>query len=99
VNVPALIDVLRTVYDPELGIDIVALGLLYGVEVEGDHVTVRMTMTSPGCPMGDAILEGVVRTIASRFPGARVSVELLDDPRWDVPMMDPAARRVLGLPA
>lgn len=86
------------VYDPELGIDIVALGLIYGIEADPERVHVTMTMTSRGCPMGAAILEAVDQVLQGRFPEAAIDIDLSWDPPYDVAMADDRAREWLGLP-
>lgn len=88
---------LRAVKDPELNLNIIDLGLVYDIEVgeEGD-VQVRMTLTSPGCPAGAEILEGV-REVTSDLEGARtVDVELVWEPYWTPERMDPRVRAFLG---
>jgi metal-sulfur cluster biosynthetic enzyme len=89
--------VLATVYDPELGVDIVSLGLVYGIEDEPGHVAVRMTTTFDACPMGAAIQEAVRRTLALARPASFVEIEVTHDPPWDPAMLAPAARKLLGL--
>jgi metal-sulfur cluster biosynthetic enzyme len=75
-------DALRSVIDPELGLSVVELGLIYGVTVDGDRVTVRMTLTAPGCPL-HAVMPDWVREAVSALPGVReVDVELTFDPPW-----------------
>ncbi|MHB8395109.1 MAG: metal-sulfur cluster assembly factor [Candidatus Dormibacteria bacterium] len=77
-------DALREVIDPELGLDIVSLGLIYGVDVKEDGDTnVRMTLTSPYCPLGPMI-ESQVHAATQFLPGIKdVTVELIWDPPWD----------------
>jgi metal-sulfur cluster biosynthetic enzyme len=77
-------DALREVIDPELGLDIVSLGLIYGVDVKEDGDTnVRMTLTSPYCPLGPMI-ESQVHSATQFLPGIKdVTVELVWDPPWD----------------
>ncbi|MDA8396031.1 MAG: metal-sulfur cluster assembly factor [Candidatus Dormibacteraeota bacterium] len=87
---------LRQVYDPELGIDLVNLGLVYGLRVQDGAVLVAMTLTTPGCPMGGSI-PGQVRLCLETIPGVReVEVALVWQPPWEPDMMSPAARRALG---
>lgn len=90
-------DALGEVYDPELGIDIVSLGLVYAIDISEGHIRVDLTMTSEHCPMGGLILEGAGQAIDQRFPGSEVEVHYTADPPWDPRMLDGAARRRLGL--
>ena len=95
-------DQLRTCYDPEIPVNIAELGLIYGCEItphpEGGHrVDVRMTLTAPGCGMGDILASEVDAKIRA-LPGVRdVHVELVFDPPWDLSMMPESARLALGL--
>ncbi len=88
---------LRAVKDPELGLNIIDLGLVYDVEVnEAGQVHVRMTLTSPGCPAGAEILQGV-RDVAGEVEGVTgVEVELVWEPYWTPEKMDPRVRAFLG---
>lgn len=89
--------VLRHVFDPELAIDIVSLGLVYGIEVDGEDVTVRMTTTTPACPMGEA-LHGMAEAVLWHLPGeGERHVEMVYDPPWNVRMATHAALHHLGL--
>jgi metal-sulfur cluster biosynthetic enzyme len=91
---------LKQVVDPELGVNIVDLGLVYRAERIGDVVAVRMTMTSPSCPLGEMLLEEVRAALHDRFPqGGEVSVELVWDPPWSSELMSLAARQQLGVSA
>lgn len=73
---------LRGVFDPELGLSVVELGLVYGIEVHGGVVAVTMTLTAPGCPVHD-VMPGWVRAAVSAIPGVeRVDVTLTFDPPW-----------------
>lgn len=89
--------VLAKVYDPELTIDIVSLGLVYGIELGDDRVTVTMTTTSPACPMSDALQGMAEAVLAHAFPGKPVGVVLKYDPQWSVEMADREALEELGL--
>ena len=88
---------LRAVKDPELGLNIIDLGLVYDVEVsEVGKVHVRMTLTSPGCPAGGEIIQGV-QDVARELEGVtEVEVELVWEPYWTPEKMDPRVRAFLG---
>lgn len=89
--------VLRHVFDPELAIDIVSLGLVYDIKVDGVDVAVKMTTTTSACPMSDALL-GMAEAVLWHLPGeGRRHVELVYDPPWNVRMATPAALQHLGL--
>ena len=80
---PAAVEAaLRTVFDPELGMSVVELGLVYAIEIERGAVGITMTLTAPGCPIHDVMPEWV-REAVMRVPGVeRVDVRLTFDPRW-----------------
>lgn len=87
---------LQTVYDPELGLDIVSLGLVYEVNIHDDTVQIVMTLTTPGCPMHDAIGIGAEWAL-KQLPGINnVEIELTWEPPWDPSRMSEAARFALG---
>jgi metal-sulfur cluster biosynthetic enzyme len=89
-------DALREVIDPELGVNIVDLGLVYGIDVGESSVHVTMTMTSPACPLRDYLQDLVESAVTSRVPAAQtVSVEIVTDPPWSEDLMSEAARRQL----
>jgi metal-sulfur cluster biosynthetic enzyme len=89
----ALYDALRTVDDPEAGMNIVDLGLVYGVDANPPKATVRMTMTSPACPMGDYLSDAVRDALRGRFPElAEISVEIVWEPPWTPERMSETAR-------
>jgi metal-sulfur cluster biosynthetic enzyme len=91
-----VVEVLRGVEDPELGMDIVDLGLMYDVEVEGSNVKVTHSLTSMGCPAGPMIQEGIHDAVAS-LPGVEnVEVELTWDPPWTPEKMSDDAKFILG---
>jgi len=88
---------LRQVVDPEIGINIVDLGLVYDVTVQDDDVRVAMTMTTRACPLHDMIVGNAEAAIRDAAPGARsVRVEMVWEPPWDPAMMAEAAKRQLG---
>ena len=87
---------LEHVYDPELGINVVDLGLVYRLEVTEGGVAVVMTLSTPGCPMSDSMPEAVERALTI-LPGvAGVTVDLVWEPRWEPEMMTDRAKRELG---
>jgi metal-sulfur cluster biosynthetic enzyme len=89
-------EALRQVEDPELGMDIVELGLLYDVEIEDSNVKVIHTLTSMGCPVGPMIQEDVHRIVAE-LPGVEhVDIELTWDPPWTPDKMSDDAKFILG---
>ncbi len=84
------------VYDPELGIDVVNLGLVYGLRAEDGVLRVAMTLTTPGCPMGGSIPDQV-RFVLDTIPGVRgTEIDLVWEPPWEPEMMSAAARQALG---
>jgi metal-sulfur cluster biosynthetic enzyme len=91
-----VVEALRQVEDPELGMDIVELGLFYGAEVEGDNVKVTYTLTSMGCPAGPMIQEDIERVLLE-IPGiGDVESELTFDPPWTPDRMSDDAKFILG---
>lgn len=88
--------ILRSVLDPEIGINIVDLGLVYGVWVEEDRVHVKMTMSASASPPYDVVVNWTERSLAS-LPGVQsVKVELVWEPPWSPEMMTESAKRQLG---
>ena len=93
-----IVDVLKTVYDPEIPVNVFDLGMIYRIDVADDgHVDIDMTFTSPTCPAADFILEDV-RTKVEGVVGVKdVVVNLVFEPLWDQSMMTDEAREELGL--
>ncbi|HET9128572.1 MAG TPA: metal-sulfur cluster assembly factor, partial [Propionibacteriaceae bacterium] len=90
-------DALRGVYDPELYLDVVSLGLVYDVRAEGDRLVVEMTMTTPGCPASEVLPEMAHTAIVDAVGGAvDVEVRVVWDPPWNPAMIDEEAARALG---
>lgn len=88
---------LKTVYDPEIPVDIWELGLIYGIDISPEHdVTVRMTLTSPSCPAAEQIPPEVEQKVAA-VEGVRSSkAEIVWEPTWDKAMMSETAKLQLG---
>jgi len=88
---------LRAVKDPELGLNIIDIGLIYDVVVTDEGVAqVKMTLTSPGCPAGTEIIEDVKQTLADLEGITGVEVDLVWEPYWTPERMDPRVRAFLG---
>ncbi|HEV1998347.1 MAG TPA: metal-sulfur cluster assembly factor [Candidatus Dormibacteraeota bacterium] len=89
---------LKAVVDPEIGIDLVNLGLIYDVAVNDNNITVKMTLTGPGCPVGP-MLQSQVYGVTAGLPGARnVQVDLVWTPPWDPrTMASEEAKDLLGI--
>ena len=91
-------DALSTVIDPEAGMNIVDLGLIYRIEIVDERIHVRMTMTTPACPLGEMMREEIKLTLRDRFPDTpAVRVELVWDPPWSPELMSEDSRRQLGI--
>lgn len=92
-----VLDALHEVIDPELGYNIVDLGLIYSLEVEDGMVAITMTMTTPGCPAQDYILSGVYERSRSLRGIKDVNIEVVWDPRWSPQRMSPVAKSHFGV--
>lgn len=94
-----VLDVLRQVIDPEVGINIVDLGLVYGVEIDENvgEIRLRLTMTSPACPLGEQIAEEAASMVENEVAGVRRATwELVWEPFWTPARMSEVARTALG---
>ena len=90
-------EALHNVYDPELGVNIVDLGLVYNVDLREDgFVTITMTLTTPGCPMHESIGEGVGSALQPIAGVTGGTIQLVWEPRWEPAMMTDAGRAELG---
>lgn len=88
---------LREVKDPELGLDLVVLGLIYDIDVKGDHVDAVISLTSPMCPVAGQIVEDVKTAIEGVDGVESAEVELTFDPPWTPERISPLIRASLGL--
>ncbi|MGV3760852.1 metal-sulfur cluster assembly factor [Parapedobacter sp.] len=89
---------LMQVIDPELYVNIVDLGLVYSVDfTDAAKVKVTMTLSTPGCPMGDAITRGVENTLEAVFPGREIEVDIVWEPRWNYHMITDEGKAQMGL--
>lgn len=92
-----ILQTLRGVNDPEVGVNIVDLGLVYSTEMRGDSVRIVMTMTTPACPMHSYLTEEVREAILAQYEEVEnVSVELVWDPPWSPQMISEKGKRQLG---
>jgi metal-sulfur cluster biosynthetic enzyme len=88
---------LREVLDPEIGINVVDLGLVYDIDIQDRDIRVLMTMTSPACPLSSYLEETAEQTIRARIPDAgAVQITTVWEPVWDSAMMSPEAKKLMG---
>lgn len=92
-----IIGALKTVFDPEIPVNIWDMGLVYDIDIAKDSVNIKMTFTSPTCPMMEDILTQVKSAVAQVVAPAAVNVELVWEPAWDLSRMSDAARIELDL--
>ncbi|HLN25782.1 MAG TPA: metal-sulfur cluster assembly factor [Patescibacteria group bacterium] len=91
---------LKTVLDPDVGINIVDLGLVETLTILPDHVEVGLIMTSPACPQGDYLVDECLAALRRSFgPDVTLSVDILDAPEWTPARLSDAARQQLGWPS
>ena len=89
-------EALKDVFDPELGYNIVDLGMVYGIDIEGSKVKIRMTLTTPGCPASDMIQAGVEQRLEDMEGVEDVEITLVWEPPWSPKAMSPEARKHFG---
>ncbi len=93
-----VVEMLRTVYDPEIPVDIYSLGLIYRIDLADDGaLTVDMTMTAPNCPMADFIMEDTRMKLESVEGVTSVTINIVFEPEWTKDMMSEEAKLELGL--
>lgn len=91
-----VLEVLHDVYDPEIPVNIVDLGLIYDLKVENDEVYVTMTMTAPGCPFGDVLATDARERIIVGTGAKEAYITVVTDPPWTPDKMTDDARKALG---
>lgn len=94
----AAITALTAVIDPEIGMNIVDLGLIYELTVQNDRVYARITMTTQGSPMHESICNAAERALQQAFPGNDVNVHLVWEPVWTPDRLSAATKERLGFP-
>ncbi len=96
-NERTVLTALRQVIDPEIGCNIVDLGLIYDVAITGTKVTVQMTLTTPGCPMSERLAQGAQWALLGIAGVEEAAVEIVWDPPWQPAMMTAAGRAAAGM--
>ena len=92
-----IIGALKTVFDPEIPVNIWDMGLIYGIDISNELVVIKMTFTSPTCPMMEDILAQVKNAVGAIVAPTPVRVDLVWEPAWDLSRMSDAARLELDL--
>jgi len=93
----AVVDMLKTIYDPEIPVDIFELGLIYEVRIDEDkNVSIDMTLTSPNCPVAESLPKEVEEKVESVQGVNKATVTIVFDPPWDKDMMSEEAKLELG---
>ncbi len=92
------VKMLKTVFDPEIPVDVYSLGLIYKIDVDDAAVVnIDMTLTAPSCPMGDFLFEDIRQKVGSIEGVSGVNVQLVFEPEWDMSMMNDEAKMELGM--
>lgn len=91
-----IVKMLKTVYDPEIPIDVYNLGLIYGVDIDDKNVTITMTLTAPNCPAADFIIEDVRFKVSTVKGVENVIIDLTFEPAWNRDMLSEEAKLELG---
>ena len=96
-NNEKILEVLKTVIDPEIGLNIVDLGLVYNIDETENNITVTMTLTTPGCPMHDSITQWAENAVKQFAPEKDVIINLVWEPHWTPNLMTEEAKQQLGM--
>lgn len=89
---------LKTVFDPEIPVDVYSLGLIYKIDIDDDaNVSIDMTLTAPNCPMADFLFEDIRQKVENIEGVKSVNVQLVYEPEWDQSMMTEEAKLELGM--
>jgi len=92
-----IIEALRKVYDPEIPVNLVDLGLIYDTRIDGDEVHIKMTLTAVGCPMHTVISQNVKSAVEALDDVREAKVEIVWEPRWSPERISPEGRVALGM--
>ena len=93
-----VLDALTRVIDPEIGLNIVDVGLVYRVDTDNDHIEIDFTLTSPGCPLADTIVADIQREVSTATGIDNIEINLVWNPPWSLDFMSEEARLQLGYP-
>lgn len=92
-----IVEALKTIYDPEIPVDVFELGLIYEVKIDDDkNVVIEMTLTSPNCPVAESLPKEIEDTVAAIDEVASCKINIVFDPPWDKDMMSEEAKLELG---
>lgn len=92
------VKMLKTVFDPEIPVDVYSLGLIYKIDIDDEgNVSIDMTLTAPNCPMADFLFEDIRQKVESIDGVKNVNVQLVYEPEWDQSMMSEEAKLELGM--
>lgn len=91
-------NLLKGVIDPELMVNIIDLGLVYRIHLDEDtkEISIDLTLTSPGCPLGDVIMEDIRQVVATNYPKFKVGVNLVWEPIWTLDRLTEKGKELLG---
>ena len=91
-------NILTTVMDPEIEIDVVNLGLIYDVKYNGENtVDILMTLSTPSCPLSDAIVQNIKESIKIKYPNLEIEVEITHEPLWNAEFISEKGKIMLGM--
>jgi len=93
----AVVSALKKCYDPEIPVNVVDLGLIYDVQIDGSTVEIKMTLTATGCPMSSHISQDAQSKVLAVDGVENASVNIVWEPRWSPEMITPEGRRALGM--
>lgn len=91
-----VLNALREVYDPEIPVNVVDLGLIYEIIIDGENVHIKMTLTAPGCPLSSMIANDAKEKVIQNTEAKNVDVEFVWEPKWTPDMMTEEAKKNLG---
>lgn len=92
-----IFELLKTVIDPEVNVNVVDLGLIYDLKIDGNNIEVVMTLSTPGCPLGDTIMENIHQVIIANIPDVKVDVQLVWEPTWTPDLISLDGKAALGM--
>lgn len=92
------LELLKTVMDPEIEINIVDLGLIYELNFDGNAaIDIDLTFSTPSCPLGETIINNIKETIAQKHPSYTTTINVVFEPKWSTALVSEEGKRILGL--